>query len=91
MLCIKKEKKKKSISTHVTYCGCLAEENGFTFALNYSVYGLKGRGFFSSFPFFFFFLRCYSMCFILFYVSLSECLILLCILQSYYSITVMDC
>lgn len=52
MLCIKK-KKKKSISTHVTYCGCLAEENGFTFALNYSVYGLKGWGFF--FLFFIFF------------------------------------
>lgn len=66
MLCIKKEKKKKSISTHVTYCGCLAEENGFTFALNYSVYGLKGRGFFSSFPFFFFFcvvILCVSYCF----------------------------
>lgn len=51
----------------MTYCGCLAEENGFTFALNYSVHGLI---------FFFFSLHCYSMCFILFYVSLSECLIL---------------
>lgn len=53
------------MSTHVTYCGCLAEKNGFTFALNYSVYGLKGCFFFFFFPLFFFFL-CYSMCFIFF-------------------------
>jgi len=30
----------------VTYCGCFAEENGFTFALNYSMQSMKGLGVF---------------------------------------------
>lgn len=79
----------------MTYCGCFAEENGFTFALNYSMQSMKGLGVFCFVLFCSFFspfsLHCYSMCFILFYVSLSEYLILLGILQSYYGIKIMGC
>lgn len=67
MLCIKKKQQKNlSTSTHVTYCGCLAEENGFTFALNYSVHGLKGRFFF----FFFSFPLFFAMLFYVFHIVL---------------------
>lgn len=82
MSCIKKEQqRRKSTSTRVTHCGRPAEENGFTFALNYPVHGLKSCSFFFSF-FFFQFFHCYSMCFILFYASLSERLTLLHILHT---------
>lgn len=67
-------------------------EKGSTFALNYSVHGLeKEKKKLVSFFFPHFFYALFSMCFIFFYVSFWECLILLHVLQCCSSRTGMGC